>query len=338
MSEQRHNPPTAAAAALILAAGTIPLPRLVPRLLEGVGVVIAADGGLAHARTLGLTPDLLVGDMDSVSPALLAAFPDVPTQRHPADKNELDLELALDAAVAMGATELRVLGAFGSRLDQSLATLTIAGRYAMDKLQVQLYGANHEAHVAIAGGNLNLNPPEGTTVSLIALLPETEVSVRGVAYPLRQQPLPYGSGLGVSNRASGAGEVSLLVHHGSAALLVEHEANADPRAAIWGGQEERVRQSIADADPDLERLVSSVAYGDVFARPHLDLRTRELLAVALLAGQGAVEQLPTHIRGALLVGATEEELRETLIHSAMFVGFPRALAGMRQLQHFLERG
>lgn len=351
MSEQRQDPTStdsdgsrdtqldfAAGPALILAAGTIPLPRLVPQLLKDISGIIAADGGLAHARTLGLQPNLLVGDLDSVSPSLLAAFPDVPIRQHPRAKNELDLELALDAATAGGATELRVLGAFGSRLDQGLAALTIAKRYAMDKLKVGLYGGNHEAHVVIAGHNLSLTLPAGTTVSQIALEQETEVTIQGVTYPLEEQPLPFGSGLGVSNQAAGSsGEatVRLLVHHGSVALLVEHDTNLQPRAAIWGAQEERVRRSVAAADPDLERLIREVAYDDVFARPGLDLRTRELLAVALLSASGAVEQLPTHLRGALLVGASEEELREVLIHCAMFVGFPKALAAMRQLQRFL---
>lgn len=329
--------------ALILAAGTLPLPRLLPRILADVKQVVAADGGLAHARTLGLTPDLLVGDLDSVSASVLAAFPGLATERHPRDKDDLDLELAFRVALRRGAGALRVVGAFGSRLDQGLAALLIAARHAADGVDVALYGGNHEAHVVHAGARVELELPTGTTVSLLALAPDSEVSSRGLAYPLERRPLPYGTGLGVSNRAvapAGAAEarVELTVHAGSVALLVEHDAGADdPKAAIWGGQAERIEAALAAADPDLARLIVGVAYDEVFARPGLDLRTRELLAVGILTSLGAVDQLPTHLRGALLVGASEEELRETLIHAAMFVGFPRALAAMRELQRFLER-
>ena len=331
-----------ARAALVLAGGTLPLPRLLPAVLADAAPVVAADGGLAHARTLGLTPDLLVGDLDSVSPSALAAFPGIATETHPRDKDELDLELALRVALRAGATEVRVLGAFGSRLDQGLAALLIAARHATSGVRVALSGGHHEAHVTAAGGTARVELPAGTTVSLLALEAGTEVTSRGVAYPLERQPLPYGTGLGVSNRAEAAGatsaRVELHVHAGSAALLVEHDPGAtDPKAAIWGTQAQRVAEALAAADPDLAELITRVAYDEVFARPALDLRTRELLAVALLASLGATDQLPTHLRGALLVGASEEELRETLIHASMFVGFPRALAAMRELQRFLER-
>ena len=175
--------------ALVLAAGTIPLPRLIPPLLEGADIVIAADGGLELARTLKLTPDLLVGDMDSVSRSALDAFPDVPRQTHDTDKDELDLELAILAALERGADEIRVLGAFGSRFDQSVAALLIAARYARGvtagtnvaagggadsgsagtPVPISLHGANHEAHVLTAGKGRRFELPAGTTVSLLPL-------------------------------------------------------------------------------------------------------------------------------------------------------------------------
>lgn len=112
--------------ALVLAAGDLPVPPLWARLLNGVSVVVAADAGLAHARVLGVTPDLLVGDLDSVSSADLAAFPALPRETYPVDKDYLDLELALDAALKRDAVELRIVGAFGGRFDHSLAALLVA--------------------------------------------------------------------------------------------------------------------------------------------------------------------------------------------------------------------
>ncbi len=343
--------------ALVLAAGTMPLPRLIPPLLQGVDVVIAADGGLELARTLKLKPDLVVGDMDSVSESTLAAFPHVPRQTHAADKDELDLELAIDAALQRGATRIRVLGAFGSRLDQSLAALFIAARHAergadlrgnpgrgvpMAPIPMSLHGAHHEAHVVLPGHDLSLELPAGTTVSLLALSEGAVLSSTGLAFPLTATSLPFGAGLGLSNRVmgepGGRAAIGIQVEAGTVALLVEHDTSTQaPREAIWGSQAERIKDSLAAADPDLADLITRVVYDEMLARPGLDLRTRELISVAVLTSLGVEDELTTHLRGALLVGATEQELRETLIQTAIFVGFPRALHAMRVLQRFLDQ-
>lgn len=217
----RADRPTAVRTALILAGGEPPLPRLRDDLVTGVDLVIAADGGLAHAAALGVTPDLIVGDMDSAAPELLGQHAEVERQTHPARKDQLDLELALDAAVARGATALRIAGAFGGRLDQSLAALLIAARRAAGGTQVSLHSGRDEVIVVAPGVSLQAATRVGATVSLLALGDGAVVSFSGVEYPLERAPLPYGTGLGVSNVALGA-EVSLSVHGGVVALLLAH--------------------------------------------------------------------------------------------------------------------
>lgn len=320
--------------ALILAGGMLPTPALWPALLEGCGAVIAADGGLAHARVLRVTPDLVVGDLDSVEPSLLERYPNVPIERHRADKDQLDLELALEAAWSRGATGVRVAGAVGGRLDQTLAALLIAARAASTGREVVLYGGRYEARSAVTGSSIVRELPGGTTVSLLALQEGCRVSIGGVRYPLHAADLPWGSGLGVSNEAAG-GAVRLDVLSGTVALLIEHPEE-DPRAAIWGAQSERIGAALAAADPDLAALIEGFVYTDMFSRPGLDLATRELLAVALLTSLGATEELTTHLRGALRTGATERQVREAILHAAVFVGFPRALAAMRVLGQYLD--
>lgn len=336
MSETERRP---GAVALVLAAGSLPLPRLLPPLLEGVSLTVAADGGLSHARALGVRPDLLVGDFDSVTAEMLSQFSELEQERHPRDKDQLDLELAIDAALKRGAHEIRALGVFGGRLDQSIAALHIAVRYAAQGLTLSLHGASHEAHVLTGGQKVRLILPEGTTVSLIPLTETSSVSTEGLRYPLTRQAVIYGTGLGVSNSVSegSGGAVELAVHEGTVALMVEHGLSTlSPQDAIWGAQAPRIMAALSSADPDLARLITTVAYDDVFARPGLDLRVRELLAVALLTANGSAADLRTHLRGALAVGASEVELRETIIHAAMFVGFPKALTAMRELASFLE--
>jgi 4-carboxymuconolactone decarboxylase len=76
----------------------------------------------------------------------------------------------------------------------------------------------------------------------------------------------------------------------------------------------------------------NVAYDNVFERPALDLKTKELLAIAHLLNVGSESELKTHIHGALTCGATEAEIKETILHAAMFIGFPKAVFGMKALK------
>ncbi|WP_114312937.1 carboxymuconolactone decarboxylase family protein [Thermus caldifontis] len=109
------------------------------------------------------------------------------------------------------------------------------------------------------------------------------------------------------------------------------------RRAIWGEKEEAIEKALKEVDEDLFRYIRDFAYEEVLARPGLDLRTRELLAITALIALGSPKELATHLEGALRVGAKEEEVRETILQSALFLGFPRALAAMK-LFHQVLRG
>ena len=109
------------------------------------------------------------------------------------------------------------------------------------------------------------------------------------------------------------------------------------REQIWGEDTETIEAALEGADGDLARYVREFAYEEVMARPGLDLKTRELLAVAMLIALGNPKEIATHLAGALRVGATETEVRETIIHAALYVGFPRALGAMKALEGVLRR-
>lgn len=185
----------------MLAGGPLEPTARLRRLAAEAAFVVAADSGLAHAAALGVRPQLLVGDMDSVRSADEARWPHLARERHPTAKDALDLELALDAARARGATRLRVMGAFGGRLDQTLATLLIGARLARDGLEVALHGDGRDAHPLAAGAAVDLDVPAGVTFSLLALTDPTRASVRGARFELDDAALPFGSGLGVSNES-----------------------------------------------------------------------------------------------------------------------------------------
>jgi 4-carboxymuconolactone decarboxylase len=98
---------------------------------------------------------------------------------------------------------------------------------------------------------------------------------------------------------------------------------------IDGEAGERVIESLKDIAPDLARYVIEFPFGDVYSRPGLDLKSREIANVSALTALGnAVPQLKVHIHAALNVGCTREEVVEIIIQMAVYAGFPAALNAM----------
>jgi thiamine pyrophosphokinase len=164
--------------------------------------VVAADGGATHAQALGLRVDVAVGDFDSAPPAVLdrvtAAGGRV--ERHPATKNQTDLELALDVAVARRPAKIVVIGGHGGRFDHWLgnAFLLAAPAYAAVELTARMGAA--VVTVVRAGRPATLAGVPGTLVSLLPVH-GTAAGVRtaGLRYPLSDEDLPAGTTRGVSN-------------------------------------------------------------------------------------------------------------------------------------------
>src|SRR5471032_1290386 len=98
---------------------------------------------------------------------------------------------------------------------------------------------------------------------------------------------------------------------------------------IDGEQGERVIASLADIAPDFARRLIEFPFGDIYSRPGLDLKARELVVLAALTALGnASPQLKVHIHGALNVGASKTEIVEVLMQMAVYAGFPAAINGL----------
>ena len=92
-------------------------------------------------------------------------------------------------------------------------------------------------------------------------------------------------------------------------------------------------RSLQDIAPDLARFIIEFSYGDIIARPGLDLRSKELATVALLTALGTAQpQLDVHINASLNVGASKEEIVEVIKQMAVYAGFPAALNGITTAQ------
>ena len=99
---------------------------------------------------------------------------------------------------------------------------------------------------------------------------------------------------------------------------------------ISPGASKRTAESLGDIAPDMVRYMMEFVFGEISARPGLDMKSREITAVAALAATGtAPNQLKIHIKGALNCGCTREEIVEVLIQVLVYAGFPAALTGLR---------
>ncbi len=195
---------------VVVAGGNPPAAQSV-RAVPGDARVIAADKGLEHALALGLAVEIAVGDFDSASPEAVAVAEEAGTriERHPADKDATDLELALDRAATLDPERVLVLAGDGGRLDHLLSTLLLLGspRYALLRIDA-LVGA---AHVHVVRDERELAGRPGELLSLLALHGRAEgVRTSGLEYPLAGETLEPGSSRGVSNVFVGsAARVSL---------------------------------------------------------------------------------------------------------------------------------
>lgn len=92
---------------------------------------------------------------------------------------------------------------------------------------------------------------------------------------------------------------------------------------------EAVVNSLSDIAPDFARYLVEFPFGDIYARPGLDLRSREIATIAALTAMGnAAPQLKVHIAAGLHVGLTQEEIVEVIVQMAVYAGFPAALNGL----------
>ncbi|MBV8952003.1 MAG: thiamine diphosphokinase [Actinobacteria bacterium] len=201
------------AAAIVLAAGGAVDARIAD-LLPAAALVIAADAGLAQARALGLRPDLLVGDLDSVEPGEIASVAASGTrvERHPVEKDQIDLEIALDAARDAGVPAIVVVAGAGGRLDMSLANLLVLALSRYADIRIEAWIGTAWLAVARAGRSVQLCGRPGEIVSLVPVGgPAGGITTAGLRYPLHDEALSAGTTRGVSNELTDArgGSVSL---------------------------------------------------------------------------------------------------------------------------------
>ena len=215
---------------VVVTSGERPRPEAVLAIPLGA-TVIAADGGLDHASALGLDVVAAIGDLDSVSTHSLAVAESegIQIERHPAEKDATDLELALEAALARGPSRILVLGGLGDRLDHLLGALLLLGSAKWAGVEIDAEIGPARVHVIRDERTLTGRP--GELVSLLALHgPAEAVRTAGLLYELRGETLEPGSSRGVSNAfTTDTAHVSL-----DSGVLLAVRPHPDPNEAESG--------------------------------------------------------------------------------------------------------
>jgi thiamine pyrophosphokinase len=212
---------------IIVAGGSPPSGEVWRRWVREGDRIIGADGGASHALAWGLTPDLVIGDMDSLAGGDRALLQAEGCQFvvHPRAKDQTDLELALTYAPGEGAREIVVLGAFGGRLDHTLANILLLALPQLDQVSVRLVDDREEMVLAQPGQRVAVEGQIGDLVSLLPLAGDASgVTTTGLAWELEGDRLCFGSSRGVSNEMT-APEAGIEVEEGL--LLVVHGRSVD---------------------------------------------------------------------------------------------------------------
>jgi len=185
--------------------------------------VIAADGGAVALQRAGIQPHILIGDLDSLSEIHVATLAGMGTEirRFRRDKDETDLELALLAAVDLGATHIDLCCVLGGRWDHTFASIALLTMPILKDIHVCIYADNQV--LQIVRDSVYIEGHVNHLVSLLPLTPEvTGITTDGLQYPLDNATLFFAHSRGVSNvitrvpaRISISSGILLIVQHDS---------------------------------------------------------------------------------------------------------------------------
>ena len=181
--------------------------------IEKEDLVIAADGGVKHTEKLGLTPDVILGDFDSLG------FVPEGAERHPVEKDDTDAMLAIRRGFSLGCDRFVIYGGLdGERLDHTLANFQSL-QYLADRGAVGYLVGKKYLVTVVKNGRLSFSAEAEGILSVFCLGPEAEgVTLSGLKYPMENGRLSSGFPLGVSNHFVGE-KAQISVDDGSLLVL-----------------------------------------------------------------------------------------------------------------------
>lgn len=204
--------------AVIVCNGSMEDCDLIREHFKGSGLVIGVDGGAAHLRRLGIRPDVMVGDFDSIKKDDFDYFKGLSVEmlEFPAKKDKTDTEIAVELAIERGFKDIVFVGGTGSRLDHSLSNIFMLKKLLEGGARGTIVDKHNE--ITLIDSRVEFIKEKGVKVTLLSLTEITEgVTTKGLLYALENARLELGSSRGVSNEFT---EENALITIKSGLLLV----------------------------------------------------------------------------------------------------------------------
>jgi len=202
---------------LIIANGQLPQKETFLKLVKEATCIIAIDGGGNICYDQNISPHYIIGDLDSIESKALDHFHDTKII-HLRDQNRHDMDKGLEFAQSLDPEKIWIIGAFGKRLDHSIANLLLLQSTQFD---CSIKFIDDFGELSLIRGNYTLNCTNGRTISLFSFLPVQGLSLEGFKYPITNQSFPQGFN-GLSNVTT-KDHPKIIIKNGSLFLYTIHE-------------------------------------------------------------------------------------------------------------------
>jgi thiamine pyrophosphokinase len=185
---------------VIIANGDLEYTSDIIKIIKNAQMIISADGGARHLRTLNISPHVMIGDFDSINPDNYSFFKkkEIKILNFPLKKNHTDTELCVSYALKNKASDITLLGVTGSRLDHTLANIFLLKKLAKLNIQARIINKHNEIFMVT-----NFIELKGKLKELLSIIPVTQdvtgVTLTGLEYPLKNASMQMGDSIGISN-------------------------------------------------------------------------------------------------------------------------------------------
>ncbi|WP_099188054.1 thiamine diphosphokinase [Tepidibacter mesophilus] len=167
---------------------------------ENYDCIICADGASNHAYNMNITPDIIIGDLDSIDDKVKKHFIDknIEFNKFPSKKDKTDTEICIDYAIDIGSKKIDFIGVLGNRMDHSLANINIL--YSLLKKGIKSRIINENNEIYITDNKIQITGKKGDIVSVVPIYSDVlGVTLKGLEYPLNNYNLKFSASIGVSN-------------------------------------------------------------------------------------------------------------------------------------------
>ena len=181
--------------AIVIAGGEIREPAFYKPIIRPEDYIICADSGYLNAEKIGVTPNLVIGDFDS---SCREGVPcGIPVKTLPVEKDRTDLHECITHAICQGAKEILLFGARGTRLDHSLAAISLLYMGLEQGVILRLIDEHNE--LLLFTNQIEIPKRKGYKLSLLPLTPVSGIYTKGLYYPIENGNMDWGNPYGVSN-------------------------------------------------------------------------------------------------------------------------------------------